>query len=142
MKLIEAIDSLGKQKAKQIAKKSAMASSINWDGEAKHVFKVIVDDPSRVPGNIGGRNDSAEAAIEKWVKRYRSGLDGRASKRLSKLPGTVADPIIEKMIGARLDHLSKGELNKITFAHRVSMSAENILGLILEEYLSENLKRK
>jgi hypothetical protein len=53
--------------------------------------------------------------------------------------GTVADPVIEKIIGARLNNLTDEELRKISFAHRLGMSAENILGLLLEEYLSINL---
>ncbi|MBQ0719855.1 MAG: SinI family restriction endonuclease [Gammaproteobacteria bacterium] len=52
----------------------------------------------------------------------------------------MADPIIEGIIGARIKKLSCDDLNKITYAHRLGMSAENILGLILEEYLSENLR--
>ncbi len=83
--------------------------------------------------------DDEEAVILKWVTKYKSGYDGRATKRVSNLPGTVADPIIEKIIGVRLTNLDTQDLKNITYAHRLSMSAENILGLILEEYLSDNL---
>ena len=97
-------------------------------------------DPDRVPGNIGRKSDDEEAVIRKWLLKYQGGRDGRASQRASNPPGTVADPIIEKIIASRIGVLSDQELNKITYAHRLGMSAENILGLILEEYLAENLQ--
>ena len=80
-----------------------------------------------------------EAVIKKWILKFQKGREGRPSLRESNLPGTVADPIIEKIIGARIAALTSQELNQITYAHRLSMSAENILGLILEEYLAVNL---
>jgi SinI restriction endonuclease len=74
-----------------------------------------------------------------WLKKYRSGFEHRISQRTSKPPGTVADPIVDVIIGARLSGLSADQLSQIKFAHRLSMSAENILGLLLEEYLAEML---
>lgn len=49
--------------------------------------------------------------------------------------------MIEKIIATRLPHLTDEELVKITYAHRLGMSAENILGLLLEEYLYLNLRK-
>ncbi len=74
-----------------------------------------------------------------WLKKYRSGFEHRISQRTSNPPGTVADPIVDVMIGARLAGLKTDQLSQIKFAHRLSMSAENILGLLLEEYLAEVL---
>jgi SinI restriction endonuclease len=74
-----------------------------------------------------------------WLKKYRSGFEKRISQRTSNPPGTVADPIVDTIIGARLSGLSADQLSQIKFAHRLSMSAENILGLLLEEYLAEIL---
>ncbi|MCP4485969.1 MAG: SinI family restriction endonuclease [Gammaproteobacteria bacterium] len=142
MKLKTAIESLGANSVTAIAKEIAISEAIDWEGGAKFVFSVIANDLERVPGNIGGKNDSEQDVIKKWLLKYRGGFVGRASKRVSNPPGTVADPIIEKIIGSRLDDLTDEDLNKMTFAHRLGMSAENILGLILEEYLSENLKEK
>lgn len=122
-----------------IAEDIAANEGIDWEGGAKFVFSVIANDLERIPGNIGGKNDTVQDVIKKWLVKYQGGFDGRSSQRISNPPGTVADPIIEKIIGARLDNLTNEELNKISFAHRLGMSAENILGLILEEYLSENL---
>lgn len=141
MKLKEAINNLGSEAAMGLAKQIADREGIEWDG-AQYVFHIISHDLERVPNNIGGKNDSEQDVIKKWLFKYKNGYEGRASKRISNPPGTIADPIIEKIIGSRITNLKAVDLNKITFAHRLGMSAENILGLILEEYLSEKLKSK
>lgn len=142
MKLKKAIECLGSNSAIEIAKEIAKNEDIYWEDSVKFVFSVIANDLERVPGNIGGKNDNERDVIKKWILKYQGGFNSRASKRTSNPPGTIADPIIEKIIGSRLNGLNTDDLNKITFAHRLGMSAENILGLILEEYLSEKLKDK
>lgn len=138
MKLLQAIQSLGVKKSLQCAKEFSAELNLDWDSDVKFVFSVIAHDEGRVPGNISG--DTEQQAIKKWLEKYKGGYDNRASQRISNPPGTVADPIIEKIIGARLEHLSDDDLVKITYAHRLGMSAENILGLLLEEYLATRLR--
>lgn len=140
MKLKDAIKKLGEKQASILARQLANEMGLDWDGSIEFVFKIVASDPERVPGNIGGGNDDERSAIQKWLQKYQAGMESRASKRRSNPPGTIADPIIEKIIGARLSALTKDDLNKVTYAHRLGMSAENILGLMLEEYLSINLK--
>ena len=142
LKLEKAIENIGANSAIALAQEIAENEGVSWDDSAKFVFSVIANDLERTPGNIGGQNDTDRDVIKKWLLKYQGGFAGRASKRVSNPLGTIADPIIEKIIGSRLDDLTTSDLNKITFAHRLGMSAENILGLILEEYLSENLKDK
>ncbi len=139
MKLTKAIQNLGKDKAIISAKLIAEQEGIDWGVGISAVFNAVASDPERAPGNIGGKHDDEKSLIWKWILKYQSGLEGRASVRKSNLPGTIADPIIEEIIGARLATLTESDLNKITYAHRLGMSAENILGLILEEYLADNL---
>lgn len=140
MKLTDAINNLGTHEVIRIAEDIARELGIDWNDGSRFVLTVIANDVGRVPGNIGGKNDDERAVIQKWLNKYKSGYEGRASQRVSNPPGTVADPIIEKIIGTRIPDLTDDDLAKITYAHRLGMSAENILGLILEEYLSDNLK--
>lgn len=140
MKLLESIRQLGEENALATAAELSIQLQINWDQEVKYLFRVITADLDRIPGNIGGQNDDELTTIKKWLEKYKKGYEGRASQRLSNPLGTVADPVIEKIIGARLSNLTNEDLKKISFAHRLGMSAENILGLLLEEYLSINLK--
>ncbi|MEM7114202.1 MAG: SinI family restriction endonuclease [Chloroflexota bacterium] len=140
MKLKTAIENLGSAKAMEIAQHIAQRLNISWDNGPAIVFNAIINDLDRVPGNIGSKSDDEHQAIRKWLLKYQRGKEGRASKRISNPPSTIADPIIEEIIGARIATLNANDLTKITFAHRLGMSAENILGLILEEYLAENLE--
>lgn len=140
MKLREAISTLGQDQAINTAMLIAQQYNINWNDGIGDVFYVIANDLERVPGNIGGNSDNESSAIEKWIRKYEAGRASCASMRTSNLPGTIADPIIEQIIGARISRLNRNDLNLITYAHRLGMSAENILGLILEEYLSVNLR--
>jgi SinI restriction endonuclease len=140
MKLLESISILGEKRSLDIAANLSNQLQINWDEEVKYLFRIIASDSERVPGNIGGKNDDEVTVIKKWLVKYKKGYEGRASQRLSNPLGTVADPVIEKIIGARLSKLTHEELKKISFAHRLGMSVENILGLLLEEYLSVNLR--
>lgn len=140
MKLKQAIESLGIEQSIDIGKQIAKDLNIKWEGGVAVVFNAVVSDLDRVPGNIGGKNDDQNDVIRKWLLKYQGGKDGRASQRTSNPPGTVSDPIIEQIIGARISALTADDLNKINYAHRLGMSAENILGLILEEYLANNLE--
>ncbi len=139
MKLSDAINNLGPDEVIRIAEEIALELDIDWNDCSCHVFTVIANDVGRAPANIGGKYDNEHAVIKKWLNKYKGGYEGRVSQRASNPPGTVADPIIEKIIGTRLPNLTDADLNKITHAHRLGMSAENILGLILEEYLADNL---
>lgn len=139
MKLSETIKDLGPKEAYKVARQAASDYGIDWDEGIKAVFKAICLNPTIAPTNVKDSKDGSVTAIEKWVLKYSKGYEGRASQRVSNAPGTTADPIIDSIIGGRLTHLDDEDLENIKFAHRLGMSAENILGLILEEYLAENL---
>jgi hypothetical protein len=76
---------------------------------------------------------------QSWQKKYLQSYENRISQRISQPPGTVADPIVDIIINARLTRLTLEHLEQIKYAHRLSMSAENIQGLLLEEFLAEQL---
>ncbi len=80
-----------------------------------------------------------EAVARAWWSKYHRSFESRISQRISQPPGTTADPIINTIIGTRLGGLTIGQLEQIKYAHRISMSAENILGLLLEEFLAQEL---
>lgn len=83
--------------------------------------------------------NTPELLARVWVKRYSDSYENRISRRISQPPGTVADPIVSSIINARLTGLAAEHLEQIKYAHRLSMSAENIQGLLLEEFLAEQL---
>lgn len=81
----------------------------------------------------------SEAHTRKWLEKYFNGYNNRASKRISKRIGTIPDEIIDTIISVRVPALDEQKIATIKSAHRLSMAAENILGLLLEEYLAEKL---
>lgn len=120
--------------AENIAKASA---EMFWDDSVKTVLSVCCSSPELFP-TLKGCNSRSDY-ITKWLKKYFGGYNNRTSKRKSKKIGTVPDGIVDTIISARLPALSTDNINKIKSAHRLSMSAENILGSLLEEYLAEKL---
>lgn len=79
-----------------------------------------------------------EECVLEWVKHFMRGYNERISVRKSKSPSTVPDQAIDKILQVGLSS-DLVHVHRIMFAHRLSMSAENILGLLLEEYLFERL---
>lgn len=120
--------------AERIANDSA---GMFWDDSVKTVLSVCCSSPELFP-TLKGCNSRLEY-INKWLKKYFDGYNNRPSKRKNKKIGTVPDIVIDTIISARLPTLSTDQIDQIKSAHRLSMSAENILGLLLEEYLAEKL---
>jgi hypothetical protein len=83
--------------------------------------------------------NTPEILAKTWLNKYSNSYENRISRRISQPPRTVADPIVTTIINARLIGLTAEHLEQIKYAHRLSMSAENIQGLLLEEFLAEQL---
>jgi hypothetical protein len=102
------------------------------------ILAVCYQNPDLAP-SPKGKVKTAEELAQAWLKKYSAGFTSRISQRISQPPTTVADPIISAIIVAKLKELTLEQLEKINYAHRLSMSAENIQGLLLEEFLAEQL---
>jgi len=115
-------------------------ASMRWDTAVQTVLSVCCRFPDLCP-TFTFRQDNlfSEAHISKWLEKYFNGYNNRSSKRISKKIGTISDEIIDTIISVRLPSLDDSRINAIKSAHRLSMAAENILGLLLEEYLAEKL---
>ena len=76
--------------------------------------------------------DTSKVAEAKFLHKFIKGYDNRPSVRISNPIGTIPDPMIDVILSARLP---EADLDVMRIGHRLSMSAENILGSILEEYI-------
>ncbi len=119
------------------AKTIATSISLVWTKGVEVVLLVCLNDPSLWPRNIKG--NTGPDLLKRWLTHYKIGLEQRASKRASEMPGTIPDPTVDEIISTRLSHLGNEEIRRIRFAHRLSMSGENTLGLLLEDYLAAEL---
>jgi hypothetical protein len=103
--------------------------------------EVILSACYRNPALSPGLKSTSEIALaQRWFKKYQNAFQSRISQRVSSPPRTIADSIVETIIKARLTGLEIEHLEQIKYAHRLSMSAENIQGLLLEEFLAEQLE--
>jgi len=85
------------------------------------------------------KSNTSEILAQVWLKKYCDSFENRISRRISQPLRTVADPIVNTIINVRLTGLTAEHLHQIKYAHRLAMSAENIQGLLLEEFLAEQL---
>lgn len=114
--------------------------SLNKISYSLEAHRTILTACYRNPGlSPALKADTPETLAQAWLKKYNASYEKRISRRTSKPPGTVADPIVSTIINARLTGLTTEHLEQIKYAHRLSMSAENIQGLLLEEFLAEQL---
>jgi len=120
-----------------LAKQIARSLPFDWTIGVETVLRACLDNPQLSPHNIQGA--TGEDILRKWLLQYKKGFEQRASIRISEMPGTVPDSIVDDIIGTRLPHLASEDLKKIRSGHRLSMSGENTLGLLLEDYLAGEL---
>ncbi len=78
-------------------------------------------------------------SIEEFTIKFTNGYNNRASVRFSKPSKVKPDKIIDIIIHSRLPDLTLDQVELISEGHRVAMSAKNIFGCMLEEYIHENV---
>ncbi|OQA85952.1 MAG: SinI restriction endonuclease [Lentisphaerae bacterium ADurb.Bin242] len=137
-----AVAELGRDKV--CAKAIRYATELKVPGclHIEHVCNVCCSNPELAPSINGNKKKnilSADQCIEQWVRKFLHGYKERISLRQSKMPGTVPDHAVSIIIKAVLPKLSTEQANSVVYAHRLGMSAENILGLLLEEFLFQKL---
>jgi hypothetical protein len=77
--------------------------------------------------------------IEKWVLAYLRGYKNRPSVRVGKRSETVPDSIIKEILKMRINTVNDSQADEIEGGHSLSMTIENMVGDLLEEYLSIKL---
>lgn len=78
--------------------------------------------------------------ISKWVEKFLKGFNSRPSVRLGQKSNTFSDPIVKLVLQARLPKITKETADQVEVGHRQMMTIENLIGSLLEEYLSTKLK--
>lgn len=76
--------------------------------------------------------------MNKWTIKFINGYKNRPSQRTSNPIGTQHDPILDEIISARIKNTTE-DLEAIKYGHRLAMSAENITGSLLEEFIATAL---
>jgi hypothetical protein len=78
----------------------------------------------------------------KWVERYLGGFRNRPSLRMGNPSSTIPDTLVSFIYNQLHTELSKEQVSVAAYAHSTMMTIENIVGDMLEEFLSIKLKPK
>ncbi len=102
------------------------------------IFSIALAHRDRFPGiNLNGSNN-AQSYMNRWVKSYIDAVNNRPSLRRATAKSTCTDPAIRVIVQATQglddDDAAAGEKN-----HNLFMSAENVQGNLLEEYIASKV---
>lgn len=115
----------------------AKLTSDSWD-DLDIIFNTALKSPGLFPG-INGVN-TVEDYIERWVKSYHDASLNLPSQRIATPKTACTDPairiIVQNAKGLDDNSAIQGELT-----HNLFMNAENIQGNLLEEYISNNIRK-
>ena len=140
--MISAIKKIGVQGVRSRVAALAREKKIPETLHIDYVCKACCDTQEIAPEINRGRKRNLltpEQCLDAWVERFKRGYESRISRHESKMPGTVPDDAVGIIIKGGIPSLSNANILQIMAAHRLAMSAENILGLLLEEFLFEKL---
>ncbi len=89
--------------------------------------------------NIDNNSKSWKSYINQWVTTYCSAVKNLPSKKMATKKSSCNDPIVKTMIKVAQDIDDKKTLSQIG-VHNLCMSAENVLGNLLEEFIAEKIR--
>ena len=112
--------------------------SVTWT-DLDLIFDIALHNKDKFPGiNLTGMQ-SPKLYIERWVKGYVDAINNPPSARTANPKSACTDPAIKVIVkatrGLTEENASLGET-----IHNLFMSAENIQGNLLEEYISEKIR--
>lgn len=102
------------------------------------IFGVAVTHKELFPKQLV-TNQSLDEYFEKWVGRYVDAMQNPPSSKSLKPKTSCTDPMIRKIVQSAL-LLTDEEAYKGEKYHDRFMSAENIQGNLLEEYIAKNIE--
>lgn len=99
------------------------------------IFRIALKDRSLFPGiNLAGFR-SPSAYIERWAAEYRNAVENPPHLRSASPKSACSDPAIRTIVMAA-QGISETEALKKEQAHNLFMSAENVQGNLLEEFIA------
>lgn len=102
------------------------------------IFKVMLQNRDRFPNIAISGRENPQIYLERWVNCYCDAMSNLPSKRIASPKTSCTDPAI-RIIVQHTQKLSDKEAIKEEHIHNIFMSAENIQGNLLEEYIARNI---
>ena len=103
------------------------------------IFEIAVDNKAFPNINITG-DKNEKIYIEKWVSGYDNAMDNLPSNRIASAKSACSDPAIKLLVQATRGSSDEEAISEESF-HNLYMSAENIQGNLLEEYIALNTRK-
>ena len=116
----------------------SLCSETDWT-DLDLLFAVACNHQDRFPGiNLQG-TQTPELYIERWVKNYYDAINNPPSQRIANPKSACTDPAIKVIVKAA-QGLSEEAASFGEYTHNLFMSAENIQGNLLEEYIASKAR--
>lgn len=104
-----------------------------------YIFDVAVDNKSFPNIKISGDKNET-VYVEHWISNYNDAMSNLPSSHFASPKSTCSDPAIKLLV--QMAHGSNdNEATTQESYHNLYMSAENIQGLLLEEYIASNIRQ-
>ncbi|GAB5055177.1 SinI family restriction endonuclease (plasmid) [Lactiplantibacillus plantarum] len=105
--------------------------------KVRNLFTIGLGNINRLFPKVGVKSSSTnpEDYISKWLKRYYNAYTHRQSTLSAKPKGSSNDPALSLIVQSNRNYDNKRTHQALT-DHNLFMSAENIQGALLEEYIN------
>lgn len=110
-----------------------------WTEDIECIFKTCIENTSNF-ANLTGNITNLEEYLTRWLKRFFKNKHNNVRVKTGNPPSTLPDPIVDVISSIKLPHLNEDEINSLSDAHIIYMSAENIQGGLLEAFLADILE--
>lgn len=103
------------------------------------IFEIALSNRSLFPNvNLSGNNNPL-AYFDRWVSDYRSAIINMPHTRIASPKSACSDPAVKKIV-MMTQGISEDEATAQESHHNLFMSAENIQGNLLEEFISISVR--
>lgn len=120
-----------------------VSAAPNIKSDLNHLFQCALrySNPTLFPTfNINKDNDNPLEYMNKWTERYLHAIKNKPSSRAAAIKNSVDDPILKIMIKTEKGFDDK-QVDRALDDHNLYMSAENIQGSLLEEYIDTHISK-
>jgi hypothetical protein len=114
---------------------------INWE-DLNCIFEIALQSINLFPNIKFSGEQNNEHYIAQWVKKYHESFINPPSTRQAEPKSSCSDPSITNIVKIikEIPEEDNDEIQTYEKIHNLFMSAENVQGNLLEEYISQNVR--
>lgn len=109
-------------------------------GDLDIIFNTLLDNKALFPNiNINKAQQNEQEYLKAWVKEYKDGITNLASIKTATAKSSCSDPALRLIVSTACNH-DADTISSEQTAHNLFMSAENVQGELLEEYIASKIR--